>query len=177
MKYAEKTLESHEIFQGKILKLKVEKVLLPNGSVSQREIINHSGASAVVAVNGNHIVFVKQYRKPIDMELLELPAGKLDEGESSETCAKRELQEETGYIANNLIHLGSIFTTPAFSNEIIHIFLTNDMSKGEINRDQDEFMDIQEISIEEVYQMIHSGKIHDAKTLSGLMMAFRHLKR
>lgn len=176
MKYEEKTISTKEIYHGKLLDLRVEKVLLHNGNMSDREIIKHSGACAVVAVNEGKLLFVKQFRKPIEMELLELPAGKLDPGEDPEHCAARELQEETGFIANNLIKLGHIYTTPGFSNEVIHIYFTDRLTPGKLNRDEDEFMDISEIIINDVYDMIDKGEIQDAKTISALMMAYRYLR-
>lgn len=173
--YKEKTIESNDIYKGKIINLKVDKVLLPNGNESTREIVTHSGASAIVALKGNNIIFVKQYRKPIEKHIIEIPAGKLDENEKPKDCAKRELQEETGYIAEDIIELGDIFTTPGFSNEIIHIFFSKNLTMGIINRDPDEFMDVIEIPLEEVKKMVLSNKIKDSKTLSALLMALQYL--
>lgn len=177
MKYEEKTIESSEIYKGKVLDLRLEKVMLANGDIAQREIISHGGACAIVVVNGDKIIFVRQFRKAIEKELLEIPAGKLDKNEIPDDCVRRELKEETGYTANNLTYLGKIYTTPGFSNEVIHIYFTNNITPGEISRDPDEFMDIEEYSIYEVFKMISEGKIYDSKTLSALFLAYNHIKR
>ncbi|MBF7097137.1 NUDIX hydrolase [Alkalibacter mobilis] len=166
----EKTLETKEIYKGKILDLDVEKVELQNGKISYREIVRHNGACAVLAVNNNKVVMIRQYRKPVDLDLLEIPAGKIDEGELPEACAVRELEEETGFIPRKLIKLGEIYTSPGFSNEIIYMYYSNELLVGKINRDEDEFIDVVEVEMESLDGMIKEGKIKDGKTLAAITM-------
>ncbi|RBP45572.1 NUDIX hydrolase [Garciella nitratireducens] len=170
MKHSEKTIGTKKIFKGKIINLRVDNVLLENGNTSTREIVEHNGGVAILAINKNGNVFlVKQFRKPFEKELIELPAGKLESGEKPEECAIRELEEEIGYKANKIEKLNSIYTSPGFSNEIIHIFLALDLQKTKIHRDENEFMDVIEISLEEAKKMIDTGQIHDAKTIIGIL--------
>lgn len=174
--YEEKTIKSKEIYDGKILNLRVDKVELHNGQESYREIISHPGGCAIVANHNGKIIFVKQFRKPIEKELLELPAGKLDPDEDPCRCAKRELQEETGYIANRIQKIGQMFTSPGYSNEVIHIYYSDDLTLGACNPDENEFVDVVEMEIKEVYDMIINGEICDGKTQAGFMLALEYLK-
>ncbi|MPW25192.1 NUDIX domain-containing protein [Alkalibaculum sp. M08DMB] len=174
--YEEKTIESKEIYNGKIINLKVEKVELHNGNESYREIISHPGGCGIVAIKNNKIILVSQFRKPINQNILEIPAGKLDQYEDPIDCAKRELKEETGYSANSIKKIGQIFTSPGYTNECIHIYYTDDLTIGEMNLDQDEFVNIEEIEISEVLRMSKCGEINDGKTLAALLLAFNYLK-
>jgi ADP-ribose pyrophosphatase len=141
----EKTIDSKVIYNGKIIDLHFEKVELPDGRTSEREIVKHPGAVAVLAVTPeDKIVFVRQYRKPLNREIIEIPAGKLEPGESPETCAIRELEEETGYRTNNLKFLQSFYTSPGFADEIIHIYYTDQLKTGTEQLDQDEFVELME---------------------------------
>ncbi len=177
MEFYETTLSSKEIFSGNLLKLRVDQVLLPNGRKSTREIVEHPGAVAVVAITDNdEILMVRQYRKAIERELLEIPAGKLEKGEPKETCVKRELMEETGYYPNELKHLTSFYTSPGFSNEIIHLFLAKNLIKKTRDADFDEYLQAEKITIEEALKKIQSGEIVDSKTITGLLLAFFLIK-
>lgn len=167
----EKTLDVQKVYTGKIISLRREDVRLPDGKTSSREIVTHPGASAVVAIDREgRFLLVRQYRKAIDQALWEIPAGKLDPGEEPITCAKRELAEETGYLAQQWEHLISIYTTPGFSNEIIHIYLATELSRDPsgAHADEDEFLDLASFSEAEVKGMVLSGRMQDAKSLSGL---------
>ncbi|NLZ53922.1 MAG: NUDIX hydrolase [Thermoanaerobacteraceae bacterium] len=177
MKFCETTLSSKHIFSGRLLKLRVDEVLLPNGIKSTREIVEHPGAVATVAITDNdEVLMVKQYRKPIEKELLEIPAGKLEKGESKETCVKRELMEETGYYPNELKYLTSFYTSPGFSNEIIHLFLAKKLIRKTRKADFDEYIQVQELPLWEAINKIHSGEIIDGKTITGLFLAFPLIK-
>ncbi len=124
----EKTIQTKEIFDGKIIKVQVEDVTLPNGHTSKREIIKHPGAVAVIPITkDNKIIFVKQYRKPLEKVLVEIPAGKLEEGEAPITTALRELEEETGYTTKSLHYVTSFYTSPGFADEIIYLYETSDL--------------------------------------------------
>lgn len=167
------TLQSSEdIFQGTLLHVKRDSVLLPNGKTSTREWICHPGASAVVPLlpNGD-IIFVRQYRHPIGEVTLEIPAGKLDAvGEDSLVCAKRELSEETGYTADTFLPLTTIATTVGFSNERIHIYLAQGLKAGTQHTDEDEFINVVNVPLPEAVQMTKDGRIVDAKSMVGILM-------
>ena len=165
----ETTLKSDVVFKGKILKVKVDRVRLSNGKESTREVVEHPGAVVVIPIVEGKVIMVEQYRYPIGRILLELPAGKLDPGETPEECARRELEEETGYKAKKMTYLGKIYTSPGFSSEIIHIFLAEDMEKGENRTNEDELLNIVEKNFEDVVKECLSGKIEDAKTIVAIL--------
>lgn len=170
MDYKERTVSSKKIFNGKVINLRVDEVELPDGRTGTREIVEHNGGVAVVAVKEGKIILVRQYRKPVESCLLELPAGKLEKGEDPYECGARELQEETGYIPESLKLLTSIYTTPGFSSEKLYIYLADSLREGSLNRDEDEFLDVLYYDVEEVVDMIYKGIINDAKTICGVLM-------
>lgn len=163
----EKTLTSKEIFKGRIIELYVEDVELPNGKTSTREIVKHPGAVAVIAITpDNKLVMVEQYRKPLGRTLVEIPAGKLEKGEAPEHTARRELEEETGYTCKNLQPLISFYTSPGFADELVHLYLAENLQKPleTAELDEDEFVEVLEVSLEEAQEMIKNKRIYDAKT-------------
>lgn len=163
----EKTLHSEEIFSGKVISLHVQDVELPNGKQSKREIIKHPGAVAILAVTDeNKIVMVEQYRKALERTIVEIPAGKLEKGEQPEVCARRELEEETGYVCENLELLTSFYTSPGFADEIVHVYLAKGLSKKENSAalDEDEFVNLEELTLTEAMKYVEDQKIYDAKT-------------
>lgn len=169
---SEKVLESQQIFKGRILTIKVDQVLLQNGCKSTREVVFHPGAVAVLPILADRsIVLVKQFRYPVGTELLEVPAGKLDENESPEECALRELEEETGYKAQKIEYIGYIFTTPGFSNEKIYLYVAENLIKTEQNLDQDELLKVEILQPQDVLNKCLNGEIVDAKTLSLVFLA------
>lgn len=169
---SEKILSSQRIFKGKILTVNLDQVLLENGHRSTREVVLHPGAVAILPVlDDGSVILVKQFRYPIDMELLEVPAGKLDEGESPEQCAMRELEEETGYKAEKIELLGYIFTTPGFSNEKIYLYTARNLIKTQQKLDHDEILKIEVLKASEVITMALNGEIVDAKTLALIFLA------
>ncbi len=173
MDFFEDTLNSRNIFNGRLIKLRVDEVILPNGRKSTREIVEHPGAVAVVAVDEeNNILMVKQYRKAIEKVLLEIPAGKLEKGESEEECVKRELVEETGYFPKSIKRVTSFYTSPGFSNEVIHLFIAKELKKESMKADFDEYLQVVKMPAKEVLKKIHSGEIADGKTISGLLLTY-----
>lgn len=163
----ETTKSSEKLFSGRIIDLYLEEVLLPNGKTSTREIIKHPGAVAVIAITKeNKIVMVQQYRKAMERVLVEIPAGKLEKGEQPDVTAKRELEEETGYTTESLQHLLSFYTSPGFADELVHLYFTEELEilteKAEL--DEDEFVDVLEVTLEEAQEMIDNQRIFDAKT-------------
>lgn len=172
MELKETLVHSKEVFQGSIITVKQDRVALVNGKEAGRDVVIHPGAVAVVAVTPeNKIVLVRQYRHPIGEALLEIPAGKLDKGEDPEHCARRELEEETGYLAGNLKQLTAIYTTPGFCNEKITIYLATELTKTAQHLDDDEFLNREYCTLQEAQQMVVDGRIHDAKSIVGLLMA------
>lgn len=165
----EKTISSQTIFAGKVVHLQVDQVKLPNGSTSTREIIKHPGAVSVLAVTEeNRLVLVRQFRKPLEKTILEIPAGKLEKGEDPLVCAKRELQEETGYIADHLEPVVSFYTSPGFADEYLHLFQAKGLKKGQVDLDEDEFVELVELTLEECLAEIKKGTICDAKTVTAI---------
>ena len=131
-KFTEKTLQTKEIFNGNIISVQVDNVLLPDGNESTREIVKHPGAVAIIAITeDDKIIFVEQYRKPLERSLIEIPAGKLEPNEQPEITALRELEEETGYTTNKLDYITSFYTSPGFADEIMHIYYTNSITRLE----------------------------------------------
>jgi len=178
MVYKEKTIKSDVVFKGKMISLRVDTVNLPENKLATREIVDHPGAVAIVPItNEEKIIMVKQYRKPIEDFLLEIPAGKLEYNESPILCAHRELHEETGFIANRLEHMLTIFTSPGFSNEKIEIFIAKDLTEGEAKPDEDEYLLVESYSLPELIRMIFDGSIKDSKTITGILVAQEYLSR
>jgi ADP-ribose pyrophosphatase len=174
MNYEEKTVSKKHIYTGKIISVDLVTVTLPDGRQATRDIVTHPGASAVVPINENgEIYMVRQYRKPIERVSLEIPAGKLDAGEDPRVCAERELKEETGLSARNMIHIASIHSTPGFSNEILHLYAATGLREGESCADSDEFISTERFSVAELTNMISSGEITDGKSIIGILLADR----
>ena len=162
----EKTIRSEEIFNGKVIRLQVDEVELPDGKLAKREIVRHPGAVAVIAITpDNRMVFVRQFRKPLDRTILEIPAGKLEKGEDPADCAKRELTEETGYVANELKFVTKFYTSPGFADELLYIYEGLSLSEGQAQPDHDEFVELVQLTLEEAFTSIQTGEIIDAKTI------------
>ncbi|MFS0863466.1 NUDIX domain-containing protein [Fredinandcohnia sp. 179-A 10B2 NHS] len=163
----EKTLSTKVLFEGRVIDLHIEEVELPNGNTSTREIIKHPGAVAVLALTDeNKIIMVQQYRKALDKVIVEIPAGKLEKGEEPDSTARRELEEETGYACESLTPLISFYTSPGFADELVHLFVAKGLKKidNPAGLDEDEFVDVLEISLEEAQEFVKDMKIYDAKT-------------
>jgi ADP-ribose pyrophosphatase len=176
MNFEEKTLEREYIYKGKIINLRKDKVLLPNGNTSIREIVEHNGGVAIVAINEkNDVIMVKQYRKPYDEVLLEIPAGKLEKEEEHYDCAVRELQEEIGFKPLELKLMNVIYPSPGFANEKLYIYFCNKMIKGSLKMDEDETIEVEYIPYDEAVNMIYEGKIKDGKTIVGILMAKKYI--
>lgn len=172
MKLYEKTISEKSVYEGKVLNVKLLEVELPNGKISKREIVRHRGAVAVVALTENNkILLVEQFRKALDKIVLEIPAGKLEEGENPIECGIRELEEETGYKVNkeDVQLLGKIHVSPGYCDECIYIIKAENLKLGEMGGDEDGFIDIKEYTKEEIIKMIIDGEITDSKTISSFM--------
>ncbi|ETT81232.1 NUDIX hydrolase [Viridibacillus sp. FSL R5-0477] len=171
-KFEEKTTSSKKIFEGRVISVKVDEVILPNGNTSTRELVTHPGAVAIIPItNEGKIVLVEQYRKPLERSIIEIPAGKLEKGEKPEYTAIRELEEETGYGSKNFTFVQSFATSPGFADEVIHIYVARDLYRIEnpAGLDEDEFVELLEVTLEEAEQMIREERIYDAKTVFAIM--------
>ena len=169
----ERTVTSKEIYKGNIFSIKCDEVELPGGRYTIREVVAHLNGVAVVAEINGKILMVKQYRYPTRDVLYEIPAGKLDkENENELEAAKRELEEETGYIAENWEELGYIWTSPGFCNERIFLFKASNLTYKNQNLDEDEFLDCVSVEKSKVFDMIKLGIINDAKSIAGIMRAY-----
>jgi len=176
MELTEKTLHTETVYRGKIINLRLDTVLLPNGRTGTREVVEYAGAVAVVAVNGAREVYlVRQYRYAVGEELLEIPAGKMNPGEEPSACARRELSEETGLRAGSWRHLCSFYSTPGFTTEKLHLFLARELEQAAAHPDADEFLRVVAVPFAEALSMIERGEICDAKTVAGLLYAGRVL--
>lgn len=167
LKRTDRTLK----YEGAILKVYTDTMQLPDGRVTEWDFINHDGAAAVVPVTPDgKILMVRQFRNALDRDTLEIPAGKLDhKGESTLLCAKRELEEETGYHSDDLELLIRLCTWAAFTNEKVDVYAAHSLTPSKQHLDEDEFIDVEAYSMEELKEKIFSGEIQDAKTISALL--------
>ncbi|QJA09170.1 NUDIX hydrolase [Romboutsia sp. CE17] len=167
----EKTISSDRVYTGKTISLRVDTVEVPNRGYQKREIVEHNGAVGIIAITPeNKVILVKQFRKAIEKELWEIPAGKIEIGENPKDCAIRELKEETGYSAEKIKLIHKFYTSAGFSNQKIYIFLAENLIPGEQNFDEDEIIEVKEFEMDEVYKMIQKNEIEDAKTSIGLLL-------
>lgn len=169
MRLKEETIEQNYIYKGKIVNLRRDSVRLPDGSTSMREIVEHPGGAAVLCVKEGKVALVRQYRYAYGEEILEIPAGKLSLGEDPVLAAARELGEETGLIAEELVPLFVLYPTPGYTNEKIYIYEACGLRMGKQHLDEGEFLGVEYIPLDEAYRMIESGEIRDAKTIVALL--------
>lgn len=169
-KLLETKLSSEMVYRGKILNLRVDTVQLPGGEESKREVVEYVGAVAIVALTKDkEVLMVRQYRYPVQEELLEIPAGKLEPGENPLECAQRELLEETGARAKIWRELYGFYSTPGFSTEKMYVFLAMDLSFEDQQLDDDEFVELEKMSLNSAIELIRNGQIKDAKSIVGLL--------
>ncbi|MCW5932854.1 MAG: NUDIX hydrolase [Fimbriimonadia bacterium] len=176
MEFEESTVESELIYKGRVVSLRLDTVQLANGRTVTREIVQHRGAVAIVPLLDNStVLLVRQYRQAVGEALLEIPAGTLEENESPETCAIRELEEETGYTAKLMQPMFSQYLAPGYSQEVLHVFLAEELSEGSARPEEDEQLELVETPVSEVAPMVLDGRIRDAKTIAGLLVTLRLL--
>jgi ADP-ribose pyrophosphatase len=168
----EPTVESTTIFQGRILNLRVDTVRVAGGRLTTREIAEHSPSVCVVPIDHDgNVVMVKQYRKPVELELLEVVAGGVEEGETTEEAALRELQEEIGFTAGKLRRLSSSWVAPGWCTEVMHIYLATELSPASLPPDYDENISVAAVPFQRVSDLIESGEIQDLKSIASLLLA------
>lgn len=177
MKTNEETLKKNIIYKGRVLNFGVDDVLLPNENKATREYVEHPGGAAVLAIHDGFIYLVEQYRYPFKENLLEIPAGKLDKNEDPKCAAIRELNEELGLKAKEIIHLGNIYPSVGYTNEIIYLYYASEFETNKQNLDEDEFINIKKISINEFDTLIKENKIKDAKTISAYLIYKNYFKK
>ncbi len=172
MKHFEKTLDSETIYDGKIINVVRDTVILENGGSSVREVVHHKGAAAVMAIdNAGRAFFVRQFRYAVGRTLFEVPAGKLDPDELPLDCAKRELSEECGIAAEKWTELGPFISSPGFCDEVIWLFLAEDLYKTRQNLDEDEFLDVVQMPLSEAKELVLKGAVPDGKTQALVLKA------
>jgi ADP-ribose pyrophosphatase len=171
-----KLITSKEIYKGRVIDLKVDEIQYEDGTIGYREVAAHPGGAAVVAVLKGKIILVTQFRYPLNEVIYELPAGKLDNAEDPLNCAKRELEEETGFKSDNFTKLGEIVSTPGFCNERLYLFLANDLKPGQKNHGEGELgMTTHFFTLNEIEEKISNGEIIDAKTICAIHLAKKYL--
>ena len=170
-------LGSRRVYQGRVISVDLDSVRFPDGSTGEIEMVRHSGASAVIpflsdpAGDDPQVMLLRQYRYAAEDYLYEVPAGRLDEGESPEECARRELLEETGCTAARVERLTTIYTTPGFTDERIHLFLASGLTHGEHKRERDEFIEVATLTLSRALELVSRGEITDSKTVVSLLFA------
>jgi ADP-ribose pyrophosphatase len=167
----ERTLQSEYIYRGRLVNLRLDTVELPSGRQAKREIVEHGACTAMVALDSDdNVLLVKQYRKPVERELLEIPAGGVDSGEDPVDTARRELEEETGFSAESLEKIGFFYTSPGFCNEGMHVYLARGLRPDTRDADDDENIEVIRVPLKKIPKLIASGDICDAKSIAGLLL-------
>lgn len=169
-KHFEQLIKSEEIYKGRVIRVTLDTVLLENGEEATRDVVHHFGGAAVAAIDSDDsLIMVRQYRHPLQCEMLELPAGKLEQGEDPFAAAKRELSEEAGVIASDYVDLGYIIPTCGFCNEKIYIYGAKNLTSTAIHLDEDEFVSVIKIPFEQAVDMCVTSQITDSKTLAAIL--------
>ena len=169
---AELTIGTKRIYEGNIINVRVDTVRMPSGRDAAREIVEHSHAVCIVPIdNEGNVVLVRQYRKPAEDALLEVPAGGVEDGEISEEAVLRELQEEIGYTADHLEHLSSFWVAPGWATEYMHAYLATGLRESRLDGDEDENIEVVRLRFDEAVSMLKTGEINDGKTIAALLLA------
>ncbi len=177
MLFEEATMKTEKIYEGKVLNLRIDTVELPDKRYSKREIVEHPGAVGIIAITEeNELVMVKQFRKPVEKFLLEIPAGKLEVNEEPRETGIRELKEETGYEAGKFEYASEFYSSPGFSNEKIHLFLATELVAGETDLDDGEFVEVSKYPIADLVRKIKRGEIVDSKTIIAINIAKEYIE-
>jgi len=173
-----KQIKSDLIYQGRVFNVRQDQVQFPNGRMAKLDIIEHPPAVLIVPIDeSGNILFIRQYRHATGKVILELPAGVVEDGETPEVCARREIREETGMSARSVDTLGGYYMVPGYSTEYLHVFLARDLQHEPLPGDEDEFIDVVRIPVFQAYAQAEAGEIHDSKTLAALLLAKPHLNQ
>lgn len=177
MAYFEQRVSGEMKYRGVIVDVHLDKARLVDGKIVSREVVEHPGGVTILPVEEDGTVWcVRQFRYPFGREMLEAPAGKLEQGEEHRLCAVRELSEETGLTADKLIYMDACCTSPGYSSEVLHIYLALGLHRGEMHLDEGEFLNVEKHSLSELTDMIMSGEIDDAKTIIAVLKAAKYLE-
>ena len=167
----ERTLSSQLIYDGRVVKLRVDTVRMPGGRETEREIVEHRDCVAIVAMDtDDNVLLVKQFRKPVEKELLEIPAGSIDPGEDPVTTVRREMQEETGYLPQKVERLGGFYSAAGYCSEYLHLYLATDLTPSQLYAEDTESIKLVRVPISQIPGLIASGSICDAKSIAGLLI-------
>lgn len=161
----EKLIKRDVVFKGNVIRVENNTVRLPNGNEALREVVYHRGAVCLIAIVDNHMYFVNQYRVAPDEVLLEIPAGKIENGETPEETARKELKEEIGGICNNLECIHEFYVSPGFSNECVYLYFAYDVMLENQALEEDEFLEMEKIHVDDLNDLLKSGRVRDAKTI------------
>jgi ADP-ribose pyrophosphatase len=173
----EKTLSSQVVFEGRSIKVRVDTVRTIDGRRSTREIVQRSDCIAVIAVDDNgNILLENQFRKPIEKELLEIPAGGIDAGEEPEAAVVREMREETGFRPQKLVKLGGFYSSPGYSTEYLYLYLATDLVPDPLSAEDTAGIALMPVPVAQIPALVTSGKIQDSKTIAGLLLYLEYLK-
>lgn len=165
-------IESQVVFRGRVFKVRKDKIRITESRVSHLDVVEHRDSVTIVPLDSDgNLWFVRQYRHPVGGNLLELPAGVIEPGESAEECAYREIREETGMAAGNLREIGSFFLAPGYSTEYMYVFLATELHLDPLDADEDEFISIEKIPVEKALRMAKSGQIQDVKSIGSIFLA------
>lgn len=177
MDFFEQRIDRDDKYHGIIVDVHLDHVRLDDGSIARREVVEHPGGVTILPVDGEGSCYmVRQFRYPAGRMLLEAPAGKLEYGEDHRDCAVRELSEETGFTADELIYLGGFYTSPGFSSELLHIYLALGLHAGKSHLDEGEFLNVEKIPLQQLIHMVMANEIEDAKTMIAVLKAEKVLK-
>jgi ADP-ribose pyrophosphatase len=172
----EKTLSSRTVFEGRAVRLRVDTVRRPDGRETTRETVEHAACVAVIAVDGDDVLLVRQFRKAVEKELLEIPAGGIDPGEDAPAAVIREMQEETGFAPRKLVRLGGFYAAPGWATEYLHLYLATDLVPGRLHAEDTDEIEVVRVPVGEIPGMIASGKFEDAKSIAGLLTYLEYRK-
>ena len=174
---AEETLSSDIVFEGHIMKVRVDTVRKPDGRQSTREIVEHGEVITVVPVDADdNVLMVKQFRKPLEKELLEIPAGGINPGEDTEAAVIREMQEEIGFRPGKLVKLGGFYSAPGFCTEYLHLYLATDLTPNQLHAEDTEDIEVVRVPVEQIPELVTSQKLEDAKSIAGLLAYLEYRK-
>ncbi len=166
----EKTLSSQPVYSGRVVKLRVDTVKLAGGRETKREVVEHDDCVAIIAIDAeDNVLLVKQFRKPVEKELLEIPAGGIEAGEEPEDCVRREMREETGYLPRKVERLGGFYSTPGYCTEYLYLFLATELVPDRLIAEDTESIKLVRIPLSQIPELIASGAICDAKSIAGLL--------